>query len=332
MTTPGGSSPDGAFVLGGRFGQDITEASARATMRGDKLKGFERAQTGFAGIFNAINSWLTNLNAVVDEQVTQAGEITDGLTDLENRVELLEGGAVTVRTFAFNSTWTKPPGLIRLGVAVEGGGSAGRTGSTVAVGTGGTGGLSGGYRYQWFELPAIENDIADTVEVVVGAGGSTPSQIGGVSRFGPHLQSVPGIGAILGVEGAILSNSATGDGGHGGNGSNGTTGEGPTGGEAGGSSAFAAGGAGGSTAGSRAGSNGQSAVTSPVARGNGGGGGGGGGTQVAATVGGRGGDGGFPAGPGGGGGGRGHGLGSTDGAGGLGADGRVTVIEYTRPS
>lgn len=331
MTYPVGPKPSNAYVEGSvRDAQTQSEDSIRNGIRSQAISGFSVAQGGFGSIFAGIAEWIANFNAVLDEQVTQAGEITDDLTDLENRVELLEGGAVTVRTYAFNSIWTKPPGLIRLGVAVEGGGHAGRSGSTVTAFIGGLGGLSGGYRFQWFELAAIENDLGATEEVVIGGGGEIPSQLGGVSRFGNHVLSVPGIGAVLSVEGAVVSNSATERGGDGGNGTNGMVEMSPTGGEAGGSSAFAAGGAGGSTAGTRAGGNGQDAVISPVARGNGGGGGGGGGTQLAGTVGGKGGNGGYPSGPGGGGGARGHGVGSSDGAGGLGADGRVTLIEYTK--
>lgn len=332
MTTPGGSEPDGAYVIGTRFGQDETEAGIRSRLKGQAIGGFANAQGLFGGLFAGITEWLMGLDARVDEQVTQAGEITDALTGLENRVELLEGGAVTVRTYAFNTVWTKPAGLHRLGVAVEGGGHAGRTGSTLQAYIGGTGGLSGGYRFQWFETAAIDNDIGATENIVIGAGGNTPSQLGGVSKFGEHLVSVPGVGAVLSVEGSVVSNSACEPGGNGGRGTNGLANPAPVmaPGEAGGSSAFAAGGAGGFAGGGGNGANGQNAVLSPVARGNGGGGGGGGGTQNSGTTGGKGGDGGYPSGPGGGGGGRGSAIGSVDGAGGLGADGRVTVIEYTR--
>lgn len=335
MSYPVGDPPSGAYVEGTvADAQGQSEDSIRNGLK-QQIKGFGLAQTGFGGLFAGIAEWLGSLNAIVDEQVTQAGEITEGLTDLENRVELLEGGAVTVRTYVANSVWTKPPNLIRLGVAVEGGGHAGRTGSTSQAYIGGTGGLSGGYRFQWFELAAIENDIAESVAISVGGGGEIPSQLGGVSRFGDHLASVPGVGAVLSVEGSVVSNSACERGGQGGRGSNGNISPPPLlePGEAGGSSAFAAGGAGGAAGGSaaqNAGGDGQDAVLSPVARGNGGGGGGGGGVQANGAVGGKGGNGGYPAGPGGGGGARGTGIGSSDGAGGLGADGRVTVIEYTK--
>ncbi|MBY4212914.1 hypothetical protein HQO42_15095 [Rhodococcus fascians] len=316
-------------MIGTKFGSDETEAGIRNKIKGSTLGGFAGAQNLFGGLFAGIAQSIAQMNMVIDEQVTQAGEITDNLTSLENRIEVLEGGAVTVRTYAFNEVWTKPEGLIRLGVSVEGGGDSGRTGSTVAANIGGTGGMSGGYRFEWFEKAAIDNDIAATEQITIGAGGNIPSQLGGVSKFGDHVTSVPGVGAILSVEGAVTSNSVAGPGGHGGNGVNGNTGVALTGGEPGGGSAFGAGGAGGSTAGTRAGGNGADATISPTARGNGGSGGGGGGTGAAGSQAGKGGDGGFPSGAGGGGGGR-SALTTTDGPGGLGADGRVILIEYTR--
>lgn len=325
MTYPVGPKPSTAYVEGTvSEAQGQSEASIRNGLRAKATNGFGIAQQGFGGIFSGILSMIGNLNAIVDEQVTQAGEITDDLTDLENRVELLEGGALQVRTYAFNSTWVKPANLYRLGVAVEGGGSAGRTGSTVANSVGGLGGESGGYRFEWFEEAAIQ-DIPNTVEVTIGAGGQTPSQIGGISRFGSLLQSVRGIGAVLTIEGSQLSNSAAGRGGQGANVRNANTGIEETQAEAGGSSAFGAGGAGGSGNGN--GAKGSDAAISPTTRGNGGSGGGGGSSAVGS--GGRGGDGGFPAGAGGGGGAA-NAFGTVNGAGGLGADGRVTLLEYLR--
>ncbi|WP_052056370.1 hypothetical protein [Rhodococcoides fascians] len=330
MSYPVGNPPSSAYVEGTvSDAQGQSEQSIRDGLK-QQISGFGLAQNGFGGLFAGIAQSLAQMNMVIDEQVTQAGEITENLTDLTNRVELLEGGAITVRTYAFNTVWTRPPGLIRLGVAVECGGSAGRTGSTVAANIGGTGGMSGGYRFQWFELASIESgDIPETVEVTVGGGGDIPSQLGGISRFGDLVIGVPGVGAVVSTEGAVISTSAAGWGGKGGNGVNGNTGVALSGGEAGEGSAFGTGGAGGSTAGTRAGGNGSDAVLSPSTRGNGGSGGGGGGTGTAGSQAGKGGDGGFPAGAGGGGGGR-SALTTTDGPGGLGGDGRVTVLEYTK--
>lgn len=75
MTTPGGSAPDGAYVLGGRYGQDITEESAHAIMRGNApLSGFQDAQDALKGRFNG---------------VTQ--QFVDGQLELNQRLDLLYG-------------------------------------------------------------------------------------------------------------------------------------------------------------------------------------------------------------------------------------------------
>lgn len=281
---------------------------------------------GFAGSMLDLVGGFLGVRNDAEDAVAQAGEVSEGLTELTNRVEVLEGGTLTIRTYAFNATWAKPAGLYRLGVAVEGGGSAGRSGGTLAPNRGGLGGLSGGYQFQWFEEDAIAS-IGATVPVTVGAGGATPSQAGGVSRFGTHLASIPGVGAVLTIEGSQLSNSAAGPGGDGGNAGNANTGVVLSAGTAGGGSAFASGGNGGAANGS-AGGNGGNAVISPRTRGNGGSGGGGGGTSDFAN-GGKGGNGGYPSGGGGGGGSRSAAF-TSEGAGGTAADGRVTTIEYTR--
>ena len=44
MTYPVGSAPDGAYVVGGNFGQDVTEASAKAIMTGKTKTAFGNAQ------------------------------------------------------------------------------------------------------------------------------------------------------------------------------------------------------------------------------------------------------------------------------------------------
>lgn len=80
MTTPGGSpNPDVAYVWGSGsgYGQDITEASALAAMRGQALPGYEDAQ----------NSW----HGLVSDLADLAGEVEDEQLELLDRVDLLEG-------------------------------------------------------------------------------------------------------------------------------------------------------------------------------------------------------------------------------------------------
>ncbi len=76
MTTPGGSAPDGAYVVGSKYGSDVTEDSVRAITRG-AIGGFESAQDSWHGL----TSDLADL----------ADEIRDGQLDLMDRIDLLEG-------------------------------------------------------------------------------------------------------------------------------------------------------------------------------------------------------------------------------------------------
>lgn len=77
MTAPNGTMPDGAFVVGGRYGQDITEESAYAMMRGQPIKGFEDSQDSWKGLESDLSTSIL--------------DIEDGQLQLNNRVDLLEG-------------------------------------------------------------------------------------------------------------------------------------------------------------------------------------------------------------------------------------------------
>lgn len=74
MTTPGISAPDGAYTIGSRYGQDVTEESAKALTTG-----------GARGAFgNAQNEFRTNIkNPIEAQQVELAG--------LQSRTQKLEG-------------------------------------------------------------------------------------------------------------------------------------------------------------------------------------------------------------------------------------------------
>lgn len=77
MTSPGGLAPDGAWVVGGRYGQDITEASAKAAIRGQSVGGYEDAQA--------------TLKALSDDLDGNINGVRDGQLDLSDRIDLLEG-------------------------------------------------------------------------------------------------------------------------------------------------------------------------------------------------------------------------------------------------
>lgn len=79
MTTPGGSAPDGAYVVGSRYGQDETSATVNAKIRGQTLGGFQTAQTGFKGWIGGLFSGFANLAEGIGDVVGNiVGAITGG--------------------------------------------------------------------------------------------------------------------------------------------------------------------------------------------------------------------------------------------------------------
>lgn len=300
MTTPYGSPPDQAWVRGGgewRYGQDLTEASAKSIMNG----GVQGSYGGARQIYeNDVKAPITGY----------AGSITNHETRI---VALEDGGIMTV--YSGNDTWTNIGG--RIGVAVINGGQAGQAGSGSSSQK--LGGTHGGYAYQEFNAA----DLDATVAITVGAPGTSAGQAGGVSSFGSYLVGAAGtIGAILTSRGAVSSSSAPGAGGNNGGAfaSNGLPG---------GATALAAGGTGGadgSSGGQAAGdgTNGGSVSTASLTPCGGGGGGAGGGDV---GIFGSGGDGGNGGSPGGGGGAGGNCDGGSAGTFGVGGSGRVYVIQ-----
>ncbi|CAM4322101.1 hypothetical protein NONI108955_20720 [Nocardia ninae] len=76
MTTPGGSAPDGAWVVGGRYGSDITKDSAKAIISGGMLAPYKGAQRELKAVDNAFKDDLKNFE---DSQLA-----------LKDRLDLLE--------------------------------------------------------------------------------------------------------------------------------------------------------------------------------------------------------------------------------------------------
>ncbi|MDG3012134.1 hypothetical protein G4X40_18490 [Rhodococcus sp. D2-41] len=79
MTTPGGSAPDGAWVVGSRYGQDITEASAKAAMKTPVLDSWGQAQNNF--------------RAKQGEFRSKVAEMKDGQLTLNDRTDLLDNSS-----------------------------------------------------------------------------------------------------------------------------------------------------------------------------------------------------------------------------------------------
>ena len=78
MTTPNGSAPDGAYVVGGQYGQDITEASAKAIMTGKTKTAFGNAQDQHRiNVGNPLTSLFGSIGDLFDRNDEVSNEIID---------------------------------------------------------------------------------------------------------------------------------------------------------------------------------------------------------------------------------------------------------------
>lgn len=344
MTTPGGGAPDGAYVIGGgewRYGQNLTEASAKTIMKGGTLSSFENAQGVAHGTYND----------KIDDHSQSITELQDVINTL-----ILQGEALK---YVSNGSYTPNPNVVSVEVISIGAGGGGSSGSYDGLGghvyTGGGGG-GGGETHASIPaslLPVDGGGAFKTLQVIIGAGGNgalSDSDVGtggGHTLFGPEVASADpayllggggqggawgisspqaqgGAGMIPGGNGSPAIHTSGGSSTGGGPGGNSTSAFSLNGGGGGGgcgaslNSGGSAGGSGAISPGGAAGTPGNTGTSPADIIATGGGGGGGGSSGNAG-----GGDGGYPA--GGGGGSACHNTGATFG--GDGADGVMYIIE-----
>ena len=112
---------------------------------------------------------------IVNADVSASAGIT------ASKLSGVESGLTSVQVFTASGTWTKPTGITKIIVEVQGGGGSGSrhtTGANVCSGAG------GGYGQKFLDVTDI-----DTVTVVVGAGGASQTSAdtagvdGGLSSF-----------------------------------------------------------------------------------------------------------------------------------------------------
>ncbi len=119
-----------------------------------------------------------------------------------NGVKWATGAPVTdIQTFNSNGTWTKPSGGLKVLVQMWGGGASG---AKTQNGGGGSGGGGGGmYLEGWFNAA----DLAGTVAITIGTGGTaisandTNGNDGVATTFGSLLSARGGYGGIRGAGG-----------------------------------------------------------------------------------------------------------------------------------
>ena len=94
------------------------------------------------------------------------GDMTSGIAD--------ESGLTSVQTFTSSGTWTRPTGITKVIVEVQGGGTSGRaTGSVYVRGAG------GGYAKKLIDVSSISS-----ATITVGAGGAAVAANGGNGNAG----------------------------------------------------------------------------------------------------------------------------------------------------
>ena len=105
-------------------------------------------------------------------------------------------GLKSVQTFTSSGTWTKPAGVTKVIVEVQGGGSSGSDGNAASARH--TQGGAGGYAKKFIDVSSISS-----ATITVGAGGagvtSYPSNAGGDSIWSDGTNTVTGAGGATGT-------------------------------------------------------------------------------------------------------------------------------------
>ena len=133
--------------------------------------------------------------AIVNADVNASAAIT------ASKLSGVESGLTSVQTFTSSGTWTKPSGITKVMVEVQGAGGAGTKGSTAGQRNSGGG---GGYARKLIDVSSIS-----TATVTVGAGGagSTSAHVTGAAG-GDSIWS-DGTNTVTGSGGGAGDGSAT---------------------------------------------------------------------------------------------------------------------------
>lgn len=158
MTSPVGGPPEGAFVVGGRFGQDITEESAKHMMSNGVKTSFGKTQVAFKKEYNDVRDDHT-------KQITELRQEFDQMTIWGNS-----------RTFTGRGTYRASPGTIRAEVIMIGSGAGGGAGAWNAILGASSGGGGGGGGENHFVIPGAalfeEDGTPKAIAIEIGEGGA----------------------------------------------------------------------------------------------------------------------------------------------------------------
>ncbi|MDH6283238.1 hypothetical protein [Prescottella agglutinans] len=150
MTSPGAPRPDGAYVVGTKFGQDVTEAGIRAQMRSKSLGGFGDAQNNLMGVDGILGGFANIVSAIFgtvnNTYVSELPVITNhrngilALQDAFNQL-ILQGNSIV---YTSPNTYHPSPGIVSIDVILIGGGGGGGSGAWNLIPANQFGGGGGG--------------------------------------------------------------------------------------------------------------------------------------------------------------------------------------------
>lgn len=202
MTTPGIEAPDGSFVFGGRYGQDITEETAKQITRGGVVDSYTNAQ----------NQHKTNVTLPISTTVRGVtGNIT-GSTETDDPAQIgpavstlnqtVQTGAQPPQVTIINSTqpYTQPAGAKSFTFDVFAAGGAGARGPSVSGSgyPGGSGGIGG-----WQEVTIAASSLPPTFMCNVGVGGTPGTADNAAGTAG-------GDSTVTSMDGSVIYVQATG--------------------------------------------------------------------------------------------------------------------------
>ena len=136
---------------------------------------------------------LTIANDAVDIAMLSATGTADSTTFLrgDNAWASAAAGLNSVQTFTASGTWTKPAGITKVIMEVQGGGGRGGNGDGSYNG-GGAGG--GGYARKFLDVSSIS-----TSTITIGAGATSPSTDGGDTSWADGTNTITGNGGEAGA-------------------------------------------------------------------------------------------------------------------------------------
>lgn len=191
MTTPGISAPDGAYVVGSRYGQDVTAESAKALATGGARGAFGGAQNAFR--FN-IQSPLAEQIAITNSHEVEITQLKDAYRQM-----ILQGEALVFTTpgVYYPSEGIVSVDLILIGAG--GGGGGGKWDLQVGYRQGGSGGGGGGEITASIPANLLPSSVNITIyQPGVGGGREAAGSGGGNVLFGNYLIAGGGQGGLGG--------------------------------------------------------------------------------------------------------------------------------------